>query len=126
VANFANLKYSYMIEDIRAVQREVEGHMLALQPVVERTAVALAAEDLDLLRRYLTEYSVGHAEQVVRRWRQLGEDLIVKYNDGYVQESPGRPTEVGYPQGWLDTVARERGDDLRLRQPEEPEETLPY
>ena len=96
VANFANLKYSYMKPEIQAVQSRIEGDYL-FQPVVDRTAV-------DLYRptprgiRYLTDYSVWHAEQVVDRWRELGEYLVMKYNDGYVKDEKGEPQEVGYPE----------------------------
>ena len=34
VANFATLRYSAMVQDIQAVQRDLEGHLLALQPAI--------------------------------------------------------------------------------------------
>jgi len=114
VANIANLKYSHMVRDIQEVQREVEGRYLRLQPVVERTALELLEEDPELAAAYLTDYSVGHAERLVQRWRELGEFLLAKYNDGYVQREPGRPDAVGYPEGWLERVVRERGERYRL------------
>ena len=114
VANIANLKYSHMVRDIQEVQREVEGRYLRLQPVVERTALELLEEDPELAAAYLTDYSVGHAERLVQRWRELGEFLLAKYNDGYVQREPGRPEAVGYPEGWLERVVRERGERYRL------------
>jgi dipeptidase len=114
VANFANIRYSAMIEDIQAVQAEIEGNFLALQPAVEKTAVELLKTDPELARRFLTDYSVCHAELTVDRWRELGKHLVTKYNDGYVQESPGRAKEVGYPESWLRRVLKERPDQFRL------------
>ncbi len=114
VANIANLKYSYMIRDIQKVQSELEGLALALQPAVERTAVDLLKSDRELAVRYLTDYSVSHAEETVRRWRRLGEELMTRYNDGYVQDDKGRPKEVGYPEEWLRRVVRERGKQYAL------------
>lgn len=125
VANFANLKYSYMAPEIHAVQQDLEGTALAIQPAVEKVAVQLWQEDPDLVRRFLTDYSVGHAEEVVRRWKQLAEQLFTRYNDGYVAEEGADP-ERGYPQGWLEEVVRRRGDDLRLAQPEPTDVELPY
>lgn len=113
VANIANLKYSYMIQDILAVQEEIEGQYLAFQPVVEKTALGLAA-DPAALKAYLTDYSVGHAERMVTRWKELGEFLLTKYNDGYVKNEKGRPTEKGYPESWLRRVLRERPEQFRL------------
>ncbi len=114
VANIANLKYQPMVAEIRAVQQALEGELLALQPAVEKTAVELASSDPQLMVRFLTDYSVSHAEMVVKRWKALGEHLVTKYNDGYVQDESGRSREIGYPQQWLDRVVGERGDDYRL------------
>jgi len=114
VANIANLKYSYMIKDIQKVQRDLEGTALALQPAVERTAVELLGKDPALAVRYLTEYSVYHAEGTVRRWKRLGEELMTRYNDGYVKNGKGEPEGVGYPETWLRRVVEERGQQYLL------------
>lgn len=114
VANFANLKYSYMRGDIQRVQAELEGKLLALQPVIERTALELSKKDPALLTAYLTDYSISHAERVVDRWRELAEFLITKYNDGYVQDENHRPREEGYPEEWLREVIRARPEQFRL------------
>jgi dipeptidase len=120
VANFANLKYSYMLPEIQEVQSDIEGTFLALQPAVEKAAVDLARSEPELLTRYLTHYSVTHAEQVVTRWRELGEHLITKYNDGYVKDEDGQAQEKGYPETWLRKVVKSRPDQFRL--PEKREE----
>jgi dipeptidase len=125
VANIANLKYSYMVEDILEVQRELEGKYLTMQPVIEETALALAETDPALLREYLTLYSVGQADEMVRRWKELGEHLLTTYNDGYVA-GKGSEVERGYPKGWLREVIRTRPDQFVLEQPESAENELPY
>ncbi len=122
VANFANLKYSYMKEDIQKLQRELEGDYLKLQPVIEQTALELAENNPEQLAGYLTDYSVYHAENVVDRWRELGEFLICKYNDGYVKNEKGRPEERGYPESWRRTVVVNRPEQFRL--PQWPSDTL--
>jgi dipeptidase len=114
VANFANLRYSYMREDIQKVQAELEGNLIALQPVIEKTALELYKKDPALVTTYLTDYSVSHAERVVDRWRELAEFLITKYNDGYVQNENQRPQEEGYPEEWLREVIRARPDQFKL------------
>jgi dipeptidase len=114
VSNLANLKYSYMAPEIRAVQQEIEGLYLAVQPAMEKTALDLYGADPELMTRFLTDYSVRHGEMVVDRWRQLGEYLLTKYNDGYVQDENGRPTDKGYPDGWLREVVKSRPDQFRL------------
>jgi dipeptidase len=126
VANYANLRYCYMAEDIQAVQKDLEGTFLALQPAVEETAARLAEADPELMKRYLTDYCVTHGELVVKRYRELGEYLIRKYNDGYVQNEPGRAGELGYPEPWLRKVLGQRPDQFYLQpKPEDvPESEL--
>jgi dipeptidase len=114
VANYACLKYSYMIKDIQVVQRDIEDALLALQPAVEATAVELYRTDPALMKRYLTDYSVMHGESTVQRWRELAKHLITKYNDGYVNAH-----SVGYPESWLRRVLKENPDQFRL-EPNEP------
>ncbi|MDD4052461.1 MAG: C69 family dipeptidase, partial [candidate division Zixibacteria bacterium] len=126
VANIANLKYSYMIEDIKAVQKEIEGQYLTQQLAVERTALNLAATDPQVMMTYLTDYSVSHAERMVARWKELGEFLLTKYNDGYIKNEKGRPEEKGYPESWLRRVMQERPQQFRLpeKQADVPESKL--
>jgi dipeptidase len=114
VANFANLKYSYMIQDIQTVQKELEENFLNMQPIIEKTAIELLKTDAKLATQYLTDYSVSHAENVTARWRELGELLIAKYNDGYVQDSTGRPKEKGYSEEWLREVLKSRPAQFHL------------
>jgi dipeptidase len=126
VANFANLKYSYMKEDIQKVQGELEANLEALQPTVEKTAVELSKTSPALLSSYLTDYSTSHAETAVKRYRELGELLIRKYNDGYVQDENGRPKEVGYPESWYREVIKERPDQFKIDGKDSLKTVLPY
>jgi dipeptidase len=115
VANYANVRYVDMIQDIQSVQRELEGEFLALQPAVEKTAVELAVSDPKLMTRYLTDYSVSRGELAVKRWRALGEHLLTKYNDGYVKDAKGEPREQGYPEDWLRSILKLRPEQFRLK-----------
>jgi len=114
VSNYSYLKYSFMIEDIQKVQSEIEGGYIALQPAVEKTALELYNSDPALMTKYLTDYSVTHAELMVDKWRALGEHLVTKYNDGYVKDSTGRPQDRGYPESWLRTVLQSKPDQFKL------------
>jgi len=97
-----------MIQDIRKVQAEIEGNLISLQPEVERTALGLAKKNPDMLKKYLTDYSVSRGETIVERWRALGEYLITKYNDGYVKDDKNEPQEAGYSEDWLRGVTTNR------------------
>ncbi len=114
VANYAQLKFSYMVKDIQAVQQELEGNFFAMQPAIEKTALEMMKNDPDRARRFLTDYCVSGGEQVARRWKELAEALFTKYNDGYVKDDKGRAQELGYPEDWLRDVIRLRPNQFTL------------
>jgi dipeptidase len=114
VANFANLRYSDMVNDIQKVQGALESQFISLQPTIEKTALELNQTDPELLVQYLTNYSVMQGENVVKRWIELSEFLITKYNDGYVKDENGRPRGRGYPSHWLELVLKSNPDQFKL------------
>ncbi len=127
-ANYANLKYSYMIKDIQKVQAELEGELLAAQAGLEKEARALLDVDRERMAEFLTGYCVDSGEKVVKRWRELGEELMTRYNDGYVKDENGRPQEKGYPKAWLKDVLELRPEQFLLEKwnNEKTETELPF
>ena len=123
--NYAYTKYSYITPEIQAAQKDIESTMLALQAPVEKTAVELSKTSPNLMTRYLTDYSVMHAEQTTARWKALIEHLFTKYNDGYIRDPQGKYPDVGYPEAWLRRVLKERPEQFRLPV-EKPKEKLSH
>lgn len=117
VANMAYGKYSYMIEDIRKEQQRIEGQWQAMQPIVEKQAMAIAKDQGEAAAvEFLTNYSCNIADQSTSDWKKLGEYLMVKYIDGNVKiEKDGKfaeehgivvfPKQPGYSQEYYDQVA---------------------
>ncbi|MFH0944355.1 MAG: C69 family dipeptidase [Planctomycetota bacterium] len=120
VANTTYSRYKDMIEDVRIVQRELEGEFLARQPQVEAAALAVYAQSPEQARVYLTEYSVAQGERTTQRWMKLGEQLLFKYLDGNVKDDKGKATHPGYPEAWYRRIAEE--DDGVLEVPKAPGE----
>lgn len=112
VANWAYTKYSYMYEDIRKVQKELEDKFFAFQPAVEKTALELYETNPELSIEYLTDYSISQSNLVVKKWKKLWEYLVMKYNDGYVNDvtkDRGRsPKGVGYGDSFFKQVLKDR------------------
>jgi dipeptidase len=101
VSNFANLKYAYMIRDIQKVQHELEREMIRQQDSIVGVVKNLSkAERVEML----TTFSNNSGSKVHKRWLELGDHLIVKYNDGYVKGENGSINEVGYPDAWKDEI----------------------
>lgn len=123
VANLAYSRYSDMIVDIQVVQEELESDFEGRQAAVDSAALALYKKSPELARDYLTDYSSAQAERTVKRWRQLGLDLFVKYLDGNVRDEHGRVTHPAYPKDWYQRIVKESGDHLLIRKlPTEPED----
>jgi dipeptidase len=100
VANFANVRYNLMVKDIQKVQHKLETRFIAETDSIDKAAMKLYKEDREKLKEFLTEYSVSRGNQAYRRWKKLGEELICKYNDGYVKNEKGRPETRGYSKDW--------------------------
>jgi len=124
VANYANLRYSYMIKDIQKVQKELEDLEFNLQSAIEYTAGYLLRTDKELVDDYLTRYCVENAESIVKKWVDLGDFLITKYNDGYIQNEKNRPQETGYPGKWLKKEVKENGKKHKLTQTRDGDKEL--
>ena len=114
VSNLTYDRWSRIIPDVQAVQREREDAMLKMQPVIEETAVKLGQADPALMRTFLTDYSVSTAEGLFRRWRELAERILTRHNDGYVNDRTETPKAVGYSPEWLRKVLSERPRQFRV------------
>jgi len=123
VSNYAYSRYSDMIQDIKLVQRELEGKFLADQPGIEAAALALYQQAPRLAYSYLTDYSVRIGDSTVKRWKKLGEHLIFKYLDGNVKNELGEVKHPPYPQSWYRKIVDETGDHFKMKNLKEAEET---
>lgn len=103
VGNWAELKFSYMIEDIRAKSQAFEDEFFAKLAETDAKAVELYEKDPKEARKFLTDYSNAAAERTTRAWWDLGHYLIAKYSDGYVN-LPKTGEAVGYSEEWKKAV----------------------
>ncbi len=124
VANLAYTKYSYIIKDIQKVQSGFEDKFEVYQPALEKAALELYKQDPELAIGFLSDYSVSQSEKVVERWRELWKYLVVKYNDGYVNDATVagglKPKGVGYDNEFLKELIKQRPGyyDVKWRKPQ--------
>ena len=114
VSNYAYSRYSLMIKDIQTLQEKLEGKFIADQPEVDKAALELYKEAPRLALDYLTQYSVNLGEETVRRWRKLGEFLLVKYLDGNIKTPLEKVEHPGYPKTWYKRIVEETGDHFKV------------
>lgn len=118
VANFAYTKYSYIYPEIQKVQQELEDKFFAYQMAIEKSAMELSKVSRDLAIEFLTDYSNNQSYLVMKRWRELWEYLVTRYNDGYVNDVKkdfGRnPKGVGYGDEFYKQVIKEKPGYYRV------------
>ncbi|MDO4587331.1 MAG: C69 family dipeptidase [Planctomycetia bacterium] len=115
VSNFAYPRYRDVYPDIQKVQKELESKFIRLQPVIEKTAQELYNQgDWETAEEYLTDYSLQQTEKVYQRWRQLANDLFVKFNDSLIRTKDGDYSPSDIPQNYLQKIIEEKGEQLRL------------
>ena len=122
VADMIRPRYSLMIDDMRAVQNELEDTFESAQSGIESSALKLYQESPEKAKDFLTNYTDMTARTTVDRWKKLAEFLIVRYNDGarklvkngkMVAPETGNcaPLErPGYPEEFLKEVVKATGD----------------
>lgn len=127
VANMAYSKYSFMIEDIKPVQKELELGFEAMQPSIDKAAADMYAKNPEEAVKFLTWYSTTEANRSTARWKQLGEYLVVKYIDGNVKkEVKGKfmqngyglsasPNFPGYDETYYRSIVNSAGERLKVK-----------
>ena len=100
VANWAGLKYSYMIRDIQEKRDEIELAEVGSVRKTDEQALAMYENDPQAARQFLTSYCEAQASQVVKGWWDFAWTLVARYDDGYVNAPGKMAQEVGYPEEW--------------------------
>jgi dipeptidase len=116
VANYATMKYSYMIKDIQEESQKFEAQFFGKQPELETEALTLWEKgDETGAKALLTTYSKTAASDVLSSWWKLSENLYLTYNDGYYNDEKEIAQPLFYPKWWLKSVGYEQGP-LEYRQ----------
>jgi dipeptidase len=120
VSNFAYTRYSYMIPEIRDVQKKLEHKFIDYSPAIDAAATKLHKKNPELARDFLTEYSVNQAEITLQTWKELYKYLFTKYMDGNVKEKvEGKQNpkleQPGYGEEWYRKLIKETGDKFKVK-----------
>ena len=124
VANLAYTKYIFVIEDIKKVQSELESGYFAAQPDLEKKALELYKKDPKQAVKFLSDYSVETAGKLHQRWYKLWTELVMKYNDGYIndvtKEHGRHPKGVGYGDEFFRQAIKDQPGYYDLKWREKP------
>ena len=129
-SNMVYPRYSLMFPTLKEVRDSLDSSYFAAQAGVEKKAQELYAQNPQAAVKYLNDYSVEKAQQMLGRWNQLFEFMVVKYNDmiikptdknGTFKKTPyglgATPVRPGYPEKFAKQLVKQSGDKFLV--PEE-------
>ena len=129
-SNMVYPRYSLMFPTLKEVRDSLDNSYFAAQAGVEKKAQELYAQNPQAAVKYLNDYSVEKAQQMLGRWNQLFEFMVVKYNDmiikptdknGTFKKTPyglgAPPVRPGYPEKFAKQLVKQSGDKFLV--PEE-------
>ncbi len=126
VSNFSYLRYNVMMEDVRKVQKELEDKFTTEVAAIDAAAQVLNETNPELAREFVTNYSVNMGDYTVKRYKELGQFLLVKYIDGNIKKEengvflrtkegyPMSPDQPGYSEQWKEIVVKDAGKKLKM------------
>lgn len=96
VSNMVYPRYNLMIDDLKMFRNELDKKFQSRQDSIESKALELYNKNPEEARKMLTAYTDQSAGEMMTRWMDLAQFLIVKYNDLKVLESEGDK----FVEGW--------------------------
>ena len=122
-SNMVYPRYSLMFPTLKEVRDSLDSSYFAAQAGVEKKAQELYAQNPQAAVKYLNDYSVEKAQQMLARWNQLFEFMVVKYNDMIIKPTDKngtfektqyclgvRPARPGYPEKYAKELVKQSGD----------------
>ena len=122
-SNMVYPRYSLMFPTLKEVRDSLDNSYIAAQAGVEKKAQELYAQNPQAAVKYLNGYSVEKAQQMLARWNQLFEFMVVKYNDMIIKPTDkngtfektqyglgARPVRPGYPEKYAKELVKQSGD----------------
>lgn len=121
VANMTYPRYAQLFPAVKAVRDELQQQYFSEQAKIDARAAELLKQNSADCHKFLTDYSVSTAQDMLARWKELGEYLIVKFNDQVVKkEKDGRyeltedgicvaPERPGFPAQYRATIVKHTG-----------------
>ena len=126
VSNMVYPRYSLLFPALKAVRDSLENSYFAAQKGIEERAMALYQESPQKAVKFLNDYSVDKAQQMLKSWNDLARYIIVKYNDMIIKpEKDGRftrdehglgsrPQRPGYPEGLKRALIKQTGTKFEV------------
>ncbi len=122
-SNMVYPRYSLMFPTLKEVRDSLDNSYFAAQASIEAKAQELYAQNPQEAVKYLNDYGVEKAQQMLARWKQLFQFMVVKYNDMIIKPTTkdgsfemtkeglgARPVRPGYPEKYAKELIKQTGD----------------
>ncbi|MBC7361353.1 MAG: C69 family dipeptidase [Candidatus Aminicenantes bacterium] len=99
--------YSMAIEEVKKAQETWEDGVLKQIPEIDLKALELYKKNPRQASEFLTAFCLNNAENVIKAWWQLGDDLLVKFNHLSYYNTERRTVErrkMEFPELWKRAV----------------------
>lgn len=122
VSNMVYPRYSLLFPSLKSVRDSLEASYFDAQKRIEKKALSLLEKDSIEAVRYLNDYGLSKASEMMACWHKLATYLIVKYNDMIVKpekngrfertsEGIGVPVKrPGYPEKYARKLIKDTGE----------------
>lgn len=126
VSNFAYLRYDVISKDIQKFQKELEDRNELFARATDAAALELYKSNPDEAREYITNFSVDLGNNVVKRWIDFSNYLLVKYIDGNIKKEkdgqflrnkygfPASPIQPELPDFWKKAIIDQTGSKFEV------------
>jgi dipeptidase len=82
--------YFLAIQDVRAAQKKWELSAVERTPLIDKAAMELYKQDPQKAIKFVNDYSMNNATNVINAWWELGDQLLVKYNHLWIYDVKSR------------------------------------
>jgi len=124
ISNFAYTRYNLIHPEIFVKQQETEQEFIDMTPAIDEAAAKLYKLNPDMALTFLTDYSVGVANNTVLEWKDFYAYLFTRFMDGNVKEPHEVPEgyiyhapkldQPGYGEKWYKIIVDETGDHFKV------------
>ena len=130
MSNMVYPRYSQLFPALKEVRDSLEQSYFAQQAEVEAKALEMQKTNRNEAIKYLNNYSVDKATQMLQRWNKLATYLIVKFNDMAVKPEKNGQFErtktglgatvsrPGYPKEYARKMLQLKGEFVTMPEAE--------
>ncbi|MDA3944929.1 MAG: C69 family dipeptidase [Bacteroidetes bacterium] len=123
VSNLAYTRYNMIQPDVNVVRDGLEKMFIERTTAADAAALKLHKEDPNKAVAYLTDYSTDQVARTFHAYKNLYQELFMKFMDGNVKtRNPGHQNphveQPGYSEQFLRKVVEETGDKLKMIGPD--------